>query len=76
MDPIHLSSSANMVTCEEMCLVLGLGTPAGHGLPPPPAQLRATRPKRRGALRLQPQDLSSTATRPNEPQRHAPDGWM
>eukprot|EP00973_Karenia_brevis_P094740 12423931-Karenia_brevis.AAC.1 len=36
MDPIHMSSSANMVTCEEMCLVVGQRT-EGHGdVHPPP----------------------------------------
>eukprot|EP00973_Karenia_brevis_P014489 1975122-Karenia_brevis.AAC.1 len=44
-----------------MCLVFGLGTEGQRTgrpppPPPPPTQLRATRPRRRGALRLQPKD--------------------
>eukprot|EP00973_Karenia_brevis_P088657 12292740-Karenia_brevis.AAC.1 len=62
MDPIHMSSSAEIVTLDDMCLMVRLGTTGRQKdeppppPPSPPAQLRATRPRRRGAVRLQTQD--------------------
>eukprot|EP00973_Karenia_brevis_P093269 12416524-Karenia_brevis.AAC.1 len=62
-----------------MCLMVGLGT-EGHGdvqpAPPPPIhRAQGHQAKEKGGI-LATTEPPSLATRPDEPQRHVPDGWV